>query len=67
MLLDQTLSSLVDMLEMYFEETSSKPDNIIMIAADQAAIVSFTDPEGLYFNYTYVKVMESQHSKQWVR
>ncbi|XP_075881704.1 protein mono-ADP-ribosyltransferase PARP14-like isoform X2 [Nelusetta ayraudi] len=34
-----------DMLEMYFEETWSQPDKVIMIAGEQAAIVSFTDPE----------------------
>lgn len=41
---------LIDMLEMYFEETWSQPDKVIMIAGEQAAIVSFTDPEGSYFS-----------------
>lgn len=46
---DQTLYFLADMLEMYFEETWSQPQNIQMIAEEQAAIVSFSDPEGWYF------------------
>lgn len=41
-----------DMLEMYFEKNWSQPHDVIMIADEQAAIVSFDDPAGFFFIYS---------------
>lgn len=51
----QTFQFPTDMLEMYFEKSWSQPDRVIVIADEQAAIVSFNDPAGLFvfFSFTF--------------
>lgn len=41
------------MLELYFEKNWALPEQIVMLADEEAAIVSFSDPKGVVsFNMT---------------
>lgn len=46
------LNSFPDMLELYFEKNWTLPDRIVMIADEQAAIVTFNDPKGFSLIFT---------------
>lgn len=35
------------MLELYFEKNWALPEQIVMVADEEAAIVSFSDPKGI--------------------
>lgn len=46
----KTLCFFPELLELYFEKSWALPDSVIMIPDEQAAIVTFSDPEGLYLS-----------------
>lgn len=56
----QRLNFFPEILELYFDKCWALPDKIVMIADEQAAIVTFSDPTGLSFLYSWslVQLME---------
>lgn len=54
------------MLELYFEKIWTLPDKIIMIPTEQAAIITFSDPKGLFLKINNNKTLTLMSKSKYV-
>lgn len=61
-----TSELLSDMLELYFEKNWALPEQIVMVADEEAAIVSFSEPKGIAsFNMTCLRA--NKNCSVWIK
>lgn len=54
------------MLELYFEKNWALPEQIVMVADEEAAVVSFSDPKGIVsFNMTCLRA--NKNCTVWIK